>query len=271
VYTLDLKAFSSAPRASYITLLSMLEEESSVNMQVRNVLFDFGDTLVRASRRYSLDACLSALVKSLASNGVNVSFDGFKKGYEVTYERILAGNSVREVPFSVVVSRALGLCGLSLKPADTAVVEATEAFMECWIRARKMERSVPCVLRTLSKRYRLGVVSNLAYSPAVSRTLMRFDVAELFDVIVVSADDGWRKPSPKIFKKALRLMQVSASETVYVGDELDHDVEGAKKVGMHTILLKRPSTNMAASDARPDITIHKWKELPNALKTLEKF
>ena len=240
-------------------------------MRIRNVLFDFGDTLVQASPRYSLDACLSSLVKSLARNGVMVSLEGFKRAYEVTYERIWAGNSLREVPFSVVVSRTLGLCGVSLESTDEAVVGATEAFMKCWIQARTMERSVPYVLRTLRKRYRLGVVSNLAYSPAVSRTLMRFGVAELFDVVVVSADDGWRKPSPRIFRKALRLMQISASETVYVGDELDHDVEGAKQVGMHTILLKRPSTNMAASNAKPDIIIHKWKELPNAVKALERL
>lgn len=100
---------------------------------------------------------------------------------------------------------------------------------------------------------------------------MRFGVAELFDVIVVSADDGWRKPSPRIFKKALQLMRISASQTVYVGDELDHDVEGAKKVGLHTILLKRPSTNMAASNAKPDMIIYSWKELPNAVKALEKL
>lgn len=237
-------------------------------MPIKNVLFDFGDTLVQASPQYSLDVCLSRLLKSLARNGIMVSLEGLMGAYEVTYGRILAGNSLREVPFNVVVSRTLGLCGISLKPADEAVEEATKAFMKCWIQAKTMERSVPSVLRTLRKGYRLGVVSNLAYSPAVSRTLMRFGVAELFDVIVVSADDGWRKPSPRIFRKALRLMRISASETVYVGDELDHDVEGAQKVGLHTILLKRPSTNMAASNARPDIIIHEWKELPSAVKAL---
>jgi len=240
-------------------------------MRIRNVLFDFGDTLVQASPRYSLDGCLSRLVRSLTRSGVIVSLKGFKRAYDATYERIIADNPLHEVSFNVVVSRTLGLCGVSLKPVDGAVVEATEAFMECWIQGRTMERSVPSVLRSLRKRYRLGVVSNMSYSPAVSRTLMRFGVAELFDVIVVSADNGWRKPSPKIFKKALRLMQISASETVYIGDELDHDVEGAKKVGMRTILLKRPSTNMTASLAKPDITIHNWKEMPNAVKTLEKL
>lgn len=141
--------------------------------------------------------------------------------------------------------------------------------MECWINARTMEKSVPSILRNLKRRYNLGVISNLEYPPAVSRTLERFGVVDLFDAIIVSADVGWRKPSPKIFRKAMETMRISASETVYVGDELDHDIEGATKVGMHTVLLKRPSTNMAASIVKPDIIIHEWKELLNAVRALE--
>lgn len=240
-------------------------------MQIENVLFDFGGTLVQASPNYDLDICLSRLLERLAYNGISVSLQDCKRAYEETYERIIASNSLREVTYDVIVSRTLGLCGYASKPTDKAVVEAADAFMECWIQGRTMEKSVSFVLRKLKMRYILGVVSNLAYSPAVTRTLERFDVAELFDAIIVSADVGWRKPSPRIFRKALQIMRISASETVYVGDELDHDVEGAMKVGMHTILLKRSSTKMAASNVRPDIIVYEWKELPDAVKALEKL
>lgn len=239
-------------------------------MKIKNVLFDFGDTLVQASPQYSLDACLSRLLRSLAHNGISVSLEDCKMAYEATYERILASTSLREITYDVIVCRTLGRCGYSSKPADKAIVEAAEAFMECWIQARTMEKSVPFILQELKRRFTLGVVSNLAYSPAVSRTLDRFGVAGYFDAIIVSADVGWRKPSPKIFMKALQTMRIAALETVYVGDELDHDVEGAMKVGMHTVLLKRPSTNMAASNAKPDIIVYGWKELPNAVKALER-
>jgi HAD superfamily hydrolase (TIGR01662 family) len=256
----------------YNNLLSELEEdEMGAKMRIKSVLFDFGDTLVQESPQYSVDACLSRLLKTLARNGISVSLKDCRRAYDATYERILARHSLREVVYTVVVSRTLGLCGYSLEPTDQRVVEGAEAFMECWMQARTMERSVPSVLRRLRRRYKLGVVSNHTFSPAVSRTLMRFGVVELFDAIVVSADVGWRKPSPRIFRKALRTMRILASETVYVGDELDHDVEGAMKVGLHTVLLKRPSTNMAASNVKPDIIVHEWKELPNAVKALERF
>jgi putative hydrolase of the HAD superfamily len=239
-------------------------------MPIRNVLFDFGDTLVQASPEYSQDTCMLCLVNSLAKNGISVSLENVKKAYEAVYNEIHARNSLREVTYDLVLSRTLGLCGYSLNPADKAVAEAADAFMECWMQAKTMEKSVPSILRTLKKKYSLGVVSNLAYSPAVRKTLERFGVANYFDAIVVSADVGWRKPSPKIFQKALKTMGISASETVYVGDELDHDVAGAQKVGMHTILFRRPSTNMAASNIRPDVTINEWKELPKAIQTLSK-
>jgi HAD superfamily hydrolase (TIGR01662 family) len=247
-----------------------LEGEESRKMQIRNVLFDFGDTLVRASSQYSLDTCLLHLLESLRCNDISVSLDDCRRAYEATYERILARNYVREVPYTVVVSRTLALCGYSLKPTNRAIVQAAQAFMECWIQSRTMERSVPLILRRLRKSYTLGIVSNLAYSPAVSRTLERFGVAELFDAIIVSADVGWRKPSLRIFRKALQTMRISALETVYVGDELDHDVEGAMKAGMYTILLKRPSTNMAASNVNPDVVVYEWKELPKAVKAIGK-
>jgi putative hydrolase of the HAD superfamily len=240
-------------------------------MQIKNILFDFGDTMVQTSPKYSLDVCLWRLLKSLACYGISVSLEDYKRAYEATYERILASNSLREITYDVVVSRTLSRCGYSSKPTDKAIIEAAEVFMDCWIQARTMEKSVPFILRKLRKRYTLGVVSNLAYSPAVSRTLDRFGVIEYFDAIIVSADVGWRKPSPKIFIEALRTMGISASETVHVGDELDHDVEGAMKVGIHTVLLKRLSTNMAASNVKPEIIIYDWRELPNAVKALEKL
>ena len=249
-------------------LLVRLKEECSGKMQVKNVLFDFGDTLVQASPEYSQDTCLLCLVNSLARNSISVSLENVKRAYEAIYKEIHARNSLREVTYDVVLSRTLSLCGHFLNPSDKAIAEAAEAFMECWIQAKTMEKSVPSLLRTLRKKYSLGVVSNLAYSPAVRKTLERFGVANYFDAIIVSADVGWRKPSPKIFKKALKTMGISASETVYVGDELDHDVEGAKKVGMHTILLKRPTTNMAASSVKPDVLMNEWKELPKAIQTL---
>ncbi len=62
------------------------------------------------------------------------------------------------------------------------------------------------------------------------------------------------KPHPAIFRAALDLMQVPASEAAMVGDSLAHDVAGAREVGMRGILLARgPVDDRAVIDADVEV------------------
>lgn len=46
------------------------------------------------------------------------------------------------------------------------------------------------------------------------------------------------KPSTKNYRKAMDLMGTSLDNTVFIGDQLFTDVYGAKRTGMHNILVK---------------------------------
>lgn len=46
------------------------------------------------------------------------------------------------------------------------------------------------------------------------------------------------KPSTKNYKKAMEIMGTDLSNTVFVGDQLFTDVWGAKRTGIHNILVK---------------------------------
>lgn len=53
--------------------------------------------------------------------------------------------------------------------------------------------------------------------------------------IVVSGTFGHRKPEPEIFAEGLRLVGVEDPSTaLFVGDSPDHDIDGARGVGMQT-------------------------------------
>jgi putative hydrolase of the HAD superfamily len=51
------------------------------------------------------------------------------------------------------------------------------------------------------------------------------------------------KPNPQIFREACRLLSVSPTNCIYIGDQVDLDVEGSKSAGMTPIWLNREGTS----------------------------
>jgi putative hydrolase of the HAD superfamily len=248
----------------------LIRRDESAALLIKAVLFDFGGTLVNTGPRIDCETVsLVHLHKALRNHGVTVLFEEYKRAHHEVWRRIIRRGSLREIAFSSRVVETLSKLGYSFQPTDKLIVDATEAFMKPWIQARIMDEAVPSVLGRLKKMYKLGVVSNSSWSPAVWKTLERFKISGCFDGIVVSVDVGWRKPSPKIFRKALQKFGVTASETVFVGDELDDDVEGAQRVGMHTVWLRNPSSAERISRIKPDYTISQIRELLSVLRRLE--
>ena len=117
----------------------------------------------------------------------------------------------------------------------------------------------------LHGKYKLGIVSNFAIPECVLKLLKADGLDGLFDAIVVSGAVNKRKPSPEIFKGALKILGVSASETVFVGDTIDADVEGPKAVGMKVIYIERREQKKSEKFC-PDQTIKSLSELPLAIE-----
>jgi HAD superfamily hydrolase (TIGR01662 family) len=59
------------------------------------------------------------------------------------------------------------------------------------------------------------------------------------DVTVASRYHGKVKPDPTIFRKALDRLEVEPAEAAMVGDHFEDDIEGARALGMHAVLIDR--------------------------------
>ncbi len=64
-------------------------------------------------------------------------------------------------------------------------------------------------------------------------------IADLFDIIVYSAELGVHKPDRQIFDHAAALLGVSNAECLFVGDDLESDVVGALNADMEVVWLDR--------------------------------
>ena len=85
------------------------------------------------------------------------------------------------------------------------------------------------------------------------------------DCRISAADVGYLKPHPAIFQAALRCLELEPEETVFVGDDLEADIAGAKRAGMRAI-LRQVARRQAINDIIvPDATINRLDELPAIL------
>ncbi len=236
-------------------------------MKVKAVLFDFGDTLV-SFEGFDYEASLTALHQALVENGIVTPYEKFKKTYFKVRDQLYREGdpSFKEVNFRVRASRVLNELGFDLNPTDPKIIGSVEAFMRPLIESLKLKEHVLVVLEELKKKYRLGLVSNFAYPPAIRQAMRRFRLSKFFDAVVISGDIGWRKPSPKIFEKALEALRVSASEAVFVGDAPFHDIAGARHVGMKTVLLRRLGEKETVDTGNPDKIITGLEELHRVLQ-----
>jgi epoxide hydrolase-like predicted phosphatase len=99
----------------------------------------------------------------------------------------------------------------------------------------KLNNSFFTFIRSLHKTYKTAILSN-AWLDSRKIYTKRFHLDLIVDQMIISAEEGVRKPNKKIFELALKRLAVSAEETVYVDDHLDN-IKTAAALGMHTILF----------------------------------
>jgi putative hydrolase of the HAD superfamily len=236
-------------------------------MRVEAVLFDLFDTLLLIEGEVYYPRCLRRLYEFLVNNGVNVSFEDFSRVYFEVRDKLYSESrkSLEEPHFNVRVSQTLQRLHHDLDVSDPVVVGATMAFADEFTRYVSLDMDTLGVLQKLYGKYKLGVVSNFAIPECARKLVENFGLKRFFDAFVISGDINERKPSPRIFEKALKSLSVDAARAVFVGDTLDLDVNGPKLVGMKTVLIKRRPVE-ENPDVKPDRIITRLSELLTVLE-----
>ncbi len=103
---------------------------------------------------------------------------------------------------------------------DDAMLDAVEAFRAAGVKT--------------------GLLSNSWADESYDRT--RFD--RLFDVLVISGEEGMRKPDPRIYGLAIERMGLPADELVFV-DDIGGNLKAPRAMGVHTVLHVDAPTTLA--------------------------
>ena len=87
--------------------------------------------------------------------------------------------------------------------------------------------------------YRTALVTNNVREGSTSWRAM-IPVDDLFDVVVDSSAVGMRKPDPAIFTHTLDLLGSVAPDRAVFLDDVESNLAGARRAGLHTILVGDP-------------------------------
>ncbi|HEY3994120.1 MAG TPA: HAD-IA family hydrolase [Ktedonobacteraceae bacterium] len=253
-----------------------------IKHHIRCVLFDLGNTLWMHQEEREHQAIEDAyrragsLLHRVRDGEIFAEQDALASGYlvhEAISQRIRTEERRRteyEPDFALAMMEALRQLGWT--EADRELGHAV--FEALRVRIPLSRVLFPDTLRTLEvlkqRGYILGVVTNRSYGgQPFHEDLQVMGLLDYFEYqhMAISADLGIRKPHPDIFKHALNGLNVLPEETAMVGDSLEADIGGARRLNILSIwkpqsVVVREKQQAAHSESIvPDVTIEHLQDL----------
>ena len=85
-----------------------------------------------------------------------------------------------------------------------------------------------------SQPFKVGMITN-GHTAIQQRTIQVLNLDKYFHSILISEQEGIRKPDAAIFQRAAQRIGVTPHQAVYIGDHPETDVIGAKQAGLKAI------------------------------------
>jgi HAD superfamily hydrolase (TIGR01549 family) len=223
-----------------------------VTRAYRTLLFDlFGTVAQFTTAPGAARGSFEWLRDAFAEHRPALAFDDFRRALLEVSSALAAERALehREVPSRERFRRALSVVDAGGAPAVASAlgvrphVAAAEALSLAHMAHLATQTEVPAahvdLLRELTRRYRLGLVSNFDHAPTAHAILARDGLQGCFAAVLISDDFGRRKPHPSIFHAALDRLNATPDEALFVGDTLTDDVCGAQAAGIDVAWLNR--------------------------------
>lgn len=189
------------------------------------VLFDVGQTILSPDYVF--------MKSMLADFGAATDFETLAKGAALGREKFLRGD--RGELWKEFFTFWLQYVGASANDIPTLLklIHEQHHRVHLWNYVEPTARETLVWLREHG--YRMAVVSNA--DGKVARMLRHLELDHFFECIIDSQIVGVEKPEPKIFQLALQELQLAPEVCLYVGDNYDRDVIGARRAGLTPVLI----------------------------------
>jgi putative hydrolase of the HAD superfamily len=200
------------------------------------VILDAFNTLV-TSRRDSKGTFLEGLEQA-GVRGADPVLAALQAASEGLDHSLWSVSRQAYVGWTSAVPRELSMVGLRVNSnLARCVVPALEQLHQAPMVALRGARS--CLKQLKAAGFTIAVCSNWGWDLAAD--IADTGLLEYVDYPVSSAQVGWRKPDPRIYRSVLALAGCAAKDAVFVGDSLRTDVLGPQRAGIRSF-LRAPAT-----------------------------
>jgi FMN phosphatase YigB (HAD superfamily) len=204
---------------------------------VHAILLDYGGTLDGDAQHW-----FDHFVRLYAEAGADVPYASLKDAFYAADAALTRHPDVRRFGLDAMVRTHVDFQMRRLEHGDASLARRlADAFIAdtrvAWDRNRPL-------LRRLSRRFRLGVVSNsYGNMPAL---LAEAELAP-FELVVDSALEGVAKPDPAIYALATTRLALAPATVLHVGDSWERDVVPTRALGMQSAWLAPLTTPTPAA------------------------
>jgi len=228
---------------------------------ITHLMFDFFGTLVEYSDSRT-EQGYEGSHAVLLSHGASLGYSAFLQRWTETFHKFDLESDEDQDEYSmddVVSGFLMEVFGPDFPPSLVAVFRDT--YLQEWNKGIKYIEGVPDLLRQLSQRYTLALVTNTHHSKLVRTHLRAMQITDYFSAIITSVEHGKRKPCASIFQCALQATGSTSRHALYVGDSFTSDYLGANGIGMRCLLIDPQKKQNLPSEDRIAHILDLWRIL----------
>ncbi|MCY3969881.1 MAG: HAD-IA family hydrolase [Acidobacteria bacterium] len=207
--------------------------------QIRGILFDAGDTLVKPKAGEWFPR--QHFVEAFRVQGItHANMDRFREALDVglsylnEHHALAVTDDIERDQFHTAYALILRALGIS-NPTGDLIADILRPFEED-VGMEPFPDTVRVLRRLKSAGFRMGVVSD--NWPSLDRRFRTMGLRGFFDAFVISALVGSSKPCERIYQVAVEEIGIPPENLAFV-DDRPVNVEAAERIGMKGIVISR--------------------------------
>ena len=232
----------------------------------KGIFFDLYGTLIDILTDEYDPGVYSTLSRYFSYRGIKIAPKELKKTYfeDIQSQLKQSNETYPEVDVYKIFSNMMHRYG-NKQYSKSAIVDAAVLFRSLTMRRFGVFQGVYEVLESLLEKYELALISDAQWVFTEPEMAM-LGLTPFFKFRILSSRLGFKKPDVRLFDMAMKKLMINPEESVYIGDNPQKDLVGAKKAGMKFILFR--SEFKPYNDFQPDRHFNDYSEL---LKIIEEM